>query len=149
MNLLMLMGLPRSGKSTKATIISQAFPGGAPIICPDDIRLALHGQQFYGPAEPFVWATAKVMAKALARRHELVILDATNITRRRRDDWKYGWTNRYILHIPTDKQTCIERAMAGSDAAILAAIERMAIQLELPEEDEGLVKWATGPYPFG
>src|SRR5882672_916000 len=57
--LICTVGLPRSGKSTWAR--SQSFP----IVCPDAIRIAIHGQRFISEAEPFVWATAKAMVRAL------------------------------------------------------------------------------------
>jgi predicted kinase len=71
--LIMTVGLPRSGKSTWA--IAQ----GHPVVCPDAIRLALHGQPFIATAEPVVWATAKLMVASLFEAgHGVVILDATN-----------------------------------------------------------------------
>lgn len=51
--LVLMVGLPRSGKSTIAR------SGRVPIVSPDAIRLALHGQPFIASAEPTVWATAK------------------------------------------------------------------------------------------
>ena len=81
--LIAMVGLPRSGKSTWAK------KAGHPIVSPDAIRLALHGQRFISEAEPFVWAIAKAMVRALfLAGHSAVILDATNNTRKRRDEWK-------------------------------------------------------------
>lgn len=77
--LTMMVGLPRCGKSTFAIQRSKAL--GAPIVNPDSIRLAIHGQVYLKSAEPFVWATAGTMVRSLfLTGHEEVILDATNLT---------------------------------------------------------------------
>lgn len=67
--LLVTVGLPRSGKSTWAK------QQGAPVVNPDAIRLALHGQAFLQEAEPLVWVMAKYMVEALfLAGHSTVIL---------------------------------------------------------------------------
>ena len=107
------------------------------MVNPDSIRLALHGQRFIALAEPFVWAVAKVMVRALfLAGHNTVILDACNTTRKRRDEWKSeDWLTRFI-QISTSKGTCIERAMTIGDIEILPFIERMDAQYEALEDDE-------------
>jgi predicted kinase len=129
--LIATVGLPRSGKSTWAK--SQAYP----IVNPDAIRLALHGQRFAANAEPFVWATAKVMVRALfGAGHKAVILDATNITRKRRDEWKSKEWGLFFKNIPTGSITCTARAIAEKDEDILPVIERMAAEYEAIQDDE-------------
>lgn len=136
--LLLTVGLPQSGKSTWAK------KQGVPIVNPDSIRLALHGQPFIGLAEPFVWAIAKVMVRALfLAGHDKVIVDATNTTAKRRDEWKSNaWDiHFYVLCGPEMKATCMERARSSacSDehaAGLVAAIERMAEQWEPLTEEE-------------
>ena len=124
-NLILTVGLPRSGKTTWARL------QGHPIVNPDSIRLALHGQRFYGPAEPTVWATAKLMVAALfGAGHKTVILDATNVSAKRRDDWKsYAPTLQIFEAGPV---TCLERALAENDQEIVPVIERMANEWDLP-----------------
>lgn len=122
--LIATVGLPRSGKTTWAQ--SQAWP----IVCPDSIRLALHGQRYAQQAEPFVWAIAKLMVRSLFDAgHKIVILDATNSTRARRDEWllPLEWS-LYFKVIDTPPDVCIERARAEGDEAIIPTIERMAAQ---------------------
>lgn len=123
--LTLMVGLPRSGKSTYARKM------GCPIVNPDSIRLALHGQRFASEAEPMVWAMAKYMVKALfLAGHRSVVVDATNTTKKRRDAWlSDGWTIR-MIHIDTPKATCIERAVAENDTDIVPVIERMADEFE-------------------
>lgn len=129
--LILTVGLPRSGKSTWAR------GRGFPIVCPDAIRLALHGQTFEPRAEPMVWAIARVMVAALFEAgHERVILDACNTTEKRRGEWKDERWRVWFECFPTDAATCIQRAKATGREDITPVIERMAAQLEWPQEED-------------
>jgi predicted kinase len=129
--LILLVGLPRSGKTTWAK--EQGFP----IVNPDSIRLAIHGQRFVSVAEPFVWAVAKTMVRALfLAGHTTVILDATNTTRKRRDEWKSDDCETRFMQISTAESICISRANEMGDTEIVPVIERMARQFEALEVDE-------------
>ena len=88
----LLVGLPRSGKSTYAKTT------GHPIVNPDSIRFALHGHAFVKQAESFVWAIAHKMVEALfLAGHSDVVLDATNTTAKRRKEWlSDDWSCKYI-----------------------------------------------------
>ena len=125
------VGLPRSGKSTWASTQN------VPIVNPDSVRLAIHGQRFIAEAEPFVWATVRAMVKALfLAGHPVVILDACNVTRKRRDEWKSDdWETAFKL-IPTPAIVCKQRAEGENDTAIIPVIDRMAEQFEALGEDE-------------
>lgn len=117
----MTVGLPRSGKSTWAQ--EQTFP----IVNPDSIRLALHGEPFIKAAEPMVWCLAKYMVKALFNAgHFFVILDATNITKERRDFWMNDDWECLYQYFSTSKETCIERAIKSHREDLIPVIERMA-----------------------
>jgi predicted kinase len=137
--LILMVGLPRSGKSTKALLY------GYPIVCPDAVRLALHGKTFLKEAEFMVWPMAVLMVKALfAAGHEHVVLDATNHTLKRRQfwydagDWQIGY-----CHITATKEECIARARAEQESAdppnhfdLVPVIERMADAWEDVTTDE-------------
>ncbi len=118
------VGLPRSGKTTWAK------KQGHPIVNPDSIRLALHGNRFIGLAEPFVWAIAYLMARALLLSgHDIVVVDATNITEKRRQAWSDSLQDIAEVNffaINTSKEDCIRRAQAMNDEDIIPVIERMA-----------------------
>lgn len=118
--LVLTVGLPRSGKSTWAK------RQGCPIVNPDSIRLALHGRPFYAPAEAFVWATAHLMVESLfLAGHRTVILDATNLTEKRRREWKNSaWECRFVC-FDTPEAVCIERAYSEGRYDLVSVIERM------------------------
>jgi len=129
--LILTLGLPRSGKSTWAR------QQGVPIVNPDSIRLAMHGKRFERLAEPYVWATAKVMVRALfLAGHPRVIVDSTNIKGRRSwytdvIPWK---TVLYIVDTP--KEVCIERAIATDQEDLIPVIERFSEEFEPPRITE-------------
>lgn len=129
--LIATVGLPRSGKSTWAR--TQAYP----IVCPDEIRTALHGRRFIAEAEPFVWAIATVMVRALfAAGHHFVILDACNTTRKRRDPWQSPeWALRFKYFDATE-DICLDRAEKNDDHGIGPIIGNMAAHFEPLAEDE-------------
>ena len=140
--LAILAGLPKSGKSTYAKILKEQ---GWVVVNPDTIRLALHGQQFVASAEPFVWATAELMARSLLMSEYKVLIDATNTTKKRRAQWlklsqEFGLRlDAYVMD--TSAEECHERNNwlheHGSSAVPPAVIDRMAAQWE-PVEEEGI-----------
>jgi predicted kinase len=119
------VGLPNSGKSTWAQKTN------LPVVNPDSIRLALHGQRFVESAEPLVWAIAEVMVSALFRAgHSAVVLDATNNTRKRRERWiDRPWRTVFVL-FDLSAEECCQRARDEGDEAIIPVIERMATERE-------------------
>lgn len=83
--LTIMCGLPGSGKSTylrESTETAKSI-----ILCPDDFRLAITGQQYYGPAEDMVWSHVKITARVLLKRGYDVIIDGTHLTRGSRGSW--------------------------------------------------------------
>lgn len=127
MTLHMMVGLPRSGKSTLANEMSKEL--GYPIVCPDDIRLALHGQAFVPEAEPMVWAIAKVMVASLFRRHDDVILDSCMVTKARRDEWKKYKRKFYV--VDTDIGICLDRG-----PELQEVIDKMYSEWETVEDND-------------
>lgn len=128
--LILTVGLPRSGKSTWAR--AQSYP----IVNPDAIRLAIHEQRFLLSAEPYVWTVARTMVKALfLAGHDTVILDATNTTKKRREEWLTTgeWWLRYHV-VDTPEAECLRRAEATGDQEILPIIKKMAAGYEPLEE---------------
>ena len=126
--LIMLVGLPYSGKSTLARRMD------APIVCPDEIRLALHGHRYAPAAERWVWAMADVMVKALfGAGHAQVVLDACSHTLERREAWASPHWSRKFVVMTTPLEVVRQRAAA--DAEIVEVIDRMASAYQGPELD--------------
>ena len=125
------MGLPRSGKST--WVKEQNFP----IVNPDAIRLAIHGQRFWAPAEKQVWAPANLMVRALfGAGHETVILDATNTSRKQRDQWQSDEWTTVFHHVDTPVALCEDRAVYDQMPDLIDVIRRMVDEFEPLEDDE-------------
>ena len=113
------VGLPRSGKTTWAQMQGRE----------------LHGQRFSSEAEPFVWLIAKVMVRSLFRAgNPIVILDACNNTRKRRDEWKEFRVVFKVIDTPAE--ACLERAMDEDDRHIIPVIGRMAAESQPLGDDE-------------
>jgi predicted kinase len=129
--LVLTVGLPRSGKSTWARDMDY------PIVCPDEIRLALHGKVFIKEAEPYVWAIAHTMVKALfGSRHSHVILDATNLSWGRRDEWRSEDWHRVAKTFRASTKECIKRAERTGRTDLIPVIGRMANGAEWPDAGE-------------
>lgn len=143
-NMVLLCGIPRSGKSTYAQQRKDTVRGCC-IVCPDEIRLALHGQRFEPRAEPMVWAMAEVMARSLLAQGHEVIIDATNTTTERRKPWirlardfaaplsiKVFQVPEYVAH---GRNKAPIGVVEGYSSLPSTVIERMAKQWE-PLTDE-------------
>ena len=129
--LILTVGLPRSGKSTWAK------KQNLPIVNPDSIRLALHGNAFTGEAERMVWTQAHYMVKALfLAGHDVVILDATNTTKKRRDEWKSKEWDTYFKVFKTPESICVERAFDDDSGLLIPIIRHMNENQEPLTEDE-------------
>ncbi len=141
--LILTVGLPRSGKSTWAR--SRVYP----IVSPDSIRLALHGRRYkhgdtISRAEPYVWAIAKTMVRALfIAGHDIVVVDACNHTKRRRADWEDPMWNLEFAVMQNDPEVCLSRVLddenldAELGRLLAEAVERMGAAYEPVTVDEG------------
>ena len=131
----MTVGLPRSGKSTFCKSLN------VPIVNPDSVRLALHGNAFIYDAEPMVWAITKYMVISLfIAGHTEVVLDATNTSVKRRDAWIDSRWARAFHVFNTTKETCIERAQESGRPDLVPIIEGMSEKFE-PYTSNELKEW--------
>lgn len=124
--LILTVGLPRSGKSTWA--ISQ----GCPVVNRDAIRLALHGQAYIAESEDMITVIEMYMVKSLfLAGHTKVIVDATHLKEEYRKRWEGTWRVEF-KGFPVLPETCIERAKNDGREDLIPIIERMAENVEWP-----------------
>jgi predicted kinase len=113
-------------------------------LSPDDFRLALHGRAHYGPAEQLVWASVDMAARALLIGGHAVVVDATNITRRRRAGWlrlarELGVPAEAFV-VATSLEECLRRNRLADRPVPPEVMDRMAEAWEpVQAELEGLV----------
>lgn len=132
--LICTVGLPRSGKTTWASQITQTH--GWAVVSPDAVRLAIHGQAYIQEAEPFVWATVETMVRALfLAGAEVLVLDACNVTRKSRARWKSERWATGFMEFFTPLEVCQERAYQ-TNPALLKVIDKMAREREPLELDD-------------
>lgn len=128
--LVCMMGLPRSGKSTWIKDLMGLYP----VVSTDALRLEMYGQRKWMPGEKLIWATADLMVRTLFRAgHTSVILDATNLTRWERDQWKSEKWDTVFHEISTPLWTCIDRANRDG----------------MPDLEEVILQLAAGSEPLG
>lgn len=129
--LIMMVGLPRSGKSTIAKSLD------IPIVDTDSIRKALGVFPFIAESETVVWMIAKYMVRALFfAGHTEVVLDATNLTKQSRAEWKSNLYDIVYYPVTTPVEVCIERAVKNEQYELIPIIERMSKAVEWPDENE-------------
>ena len=137
--LILMHGLPRSGKSTWA--LEQGFP----VVCPDAIRLCTTGKRWWGPIEYHVWATAKTMVRSLfLAGHKVVILDSTSRQRSARDMWKPELDVTWKLYYKPIKMfvhECVRRAIVAKMPELVEVIHYMAVNWEHITSEEEIEEW--------
>lgn len=110
--IIILVGLPGSGKSTFIDRTLLKRQKNYQIVCRDDIRLAL-GQVYESRLEPVVSMVNKVVCRALMERGLNIIIDETN-TRIKYIQSYIDLANEYeyrkvIIALDTDSKICKER----------------------------------------
>ena len=123
--LVLTVGLPRSGKST------WAHQQNCPVVNRDAIRLALYHQPYIQQAEDMVSAIEMYMVRALfIAGHKKVILDATHLKEKYRKRWEDSHWIIIFEYFHALKETCIYRAIKDDRKDLIPVIERMAADAE-------------------
>lgn len=136
--LIMLVGLPASGKSTIANELKDYY--NAIILSSDSIREELYGNASIQDDHNKVFDTLHTRANELLNKGVNVIYDATNINRKRRihvinnvltaDEYIAYYINRSVTHCLTMNE-CRERVVPNN------VIINMYKSLQIPLESEG------------
>jgi predicted kinase len=129
--LIVLVGLPRSGKSSLAKSM------GYPIVCLDSIRLALTGREYCEEAEAIVETIAKLMIYSLfLSGHDYVLMDATNVSIEDRNRWISKRWRREFVHIDTPCSECIARAIECDKLNLIPIIDIKGAKFVMPSLEE-------------
>lgn len=132
--LVLMCGLPRSGKSTWVKKHSKEYV----VVSPDEIRDKIFGHQFHRNAEPFVWAFAEGMVRLLLSQGKSVIIDATNLNYETRKTWfDIAIANKVkydLVWIKTPLKECIKRNNGSARKVPEDILVRMALIFENPGE---------------
>jgi predicted kinase len=138
----MLIGLPRSGKTTFRNQLIKQKTIDLTVVSADELRMLMFNKRFDVDNEPLVWYHRKIFLRSLMVHGKNVLIDETNTTIARRkglfdlcEQYKYDCIG---VHIATNRDICVSRALEDNDNDIIPIIDRMNNQFEKPNLiDEG------------
>ena len=127
-----LIGLPRSGKSTWADQNRE----GKFVVSADAFRLALYGDAYNRDKESQLWACVHACLAALVSEGADVIIDNTNITLKSRRSAlepfvRHGYNVVYV-QVCTSVEICLSRATQE----LKSVIDRMSLGFEALSDDD-------------
>jgi putative nucleotidyltransferase with HDIG domain len=131
------VGLPASGKSTFAKELSKRE--NAKILSSDQMRLELYGDVNDQEHNHEIFQELHRRAKQHLKSNQNVILDATNISTKKRMDVLQGLKDyqKEVYYFDTPFERCVERDMQRSRTVGERVIDRMYRQLQIPTYAEG------------
>lgn len=145
--LLILCGLPASGKSTYANAWGAEDPENRRRINYDDLRIELYGDgwKFNRPEENAMKKVALDRAKKALSSGLSVVIDNTNLSSNVREVWinlaKSLGVESEVFEIDTPLEVCVQRdrLRQGTKRVGRAVIERMALF-------HGMIDWSSPKY---
>lgn len=113
--LIMMRGLPGSGKSTKTEELLREY-GNYVRVNRDLLRTMLHFDKWSGPKEGLTKAAQRTIVAGMLKADVGVIVDDTNLTRGHHDSWrdlaKECGAQFEVCEVDTDWQVCVNRDAA-------------------------------------
>ena len=148
-----LVGAPGAGKSTVAEKITEGRNASSAIISSDAIRKELYGDEsIQGDSRQVFGIYYKRMIEAIDSGKLVVVMDATNLTKKNRQEYiwrirkRYSCTDVFIYadYVRTDLDTCLKRNASRSRVVPEPVVRRMYCKCQAPSVDEGfdrVVEW--------
>lgn len=140
--MIILRGLPASGKSTKAQELMVAH-GNAVRINKDLLRTMLHFDKFTGINEGHTRDAARKLSDWFLSQNMNVIIDDTNLNPGVMQSWKdlakIHNAKVEVIEVDTDWETCCERDLHREKSVGAYTIMRMAMQYGMWKPEKGVV----------
>lgn len=138
------MGLPGSGKSTKALEMYEMYTFQnipAVYISSDKVRMDVFGVEFHPDLEIFVWGYIERLVKSkLENKDKIVMLDSTNLTKTGRETFlrmaRNAGHETVGVYMSTPLSTCMERIADRPRKVPKDVLERMEKTRTMPDEVE-------------
>lgn len=133
--LVVVCGLPRSGKSTFARQLS------SPMVEPDAVRLAFQGRPFIRETEEWIWSLVRLMVRSLFYAgHADVVTTGIYGSKIQRRQWLANEIWRPVFCcVETPVQECLNRAKATLRPELEPVVLDIAKTWTAPTSDEGPV----------
>ncbi len=133
--LIMMKGLPASGKTTKAKEMLEEY-GNFVRVNRDQLRPMLHGDaRWSGKKEKLTVLTERILVANLLAADNSVIVDDTNLFQSHRDMWSNIAINSgakfEVYDMDADYETCVERDLARDNSVGIHVIGSMALKAGL------------------
>lgn len=140
--LIMMRGIPASGKSTKAEELSKLY--GMPRVNKDLLRVMLHFDKWSGKNESITAEAETALIRTLLKSHPGVIVDNTNLTQRHYDHYKALAESENVgfemVEMTTPYEVCLERDKYRTKSVGASVILKFALMTnQFPVPDKPLV----------
>ena len=143
--LVMLKGLPGSGKSTYAKKMVASSENQYGRVNRDDLRAMIFDGVWTGKREGVIVEVEKAIAEILLKNKITPVIDDTNLTIKHEDLWKNFSTENVVEFnietMPTSLQECINRDRLREKPVGEAIIQRMALDSGLIDFSEKKIIW--------
>lgn len=141
--MIIMRGLPASGKSTRAKELQETM-GNAVRINKDLLRKMLHFDRFTGRNEGLTRNASRTLAMHFLTNGTNVIIDDTNLNPGTLQSWKdlakYLDEKVEVLNLDTPVEECVSRDEGRTDSVGADVIRQMAMQFGLyPVPEKGFV----------
>lgn len=138
--LVMMCGLPRSGKTTFRNMLKEEVKDIF-VISADELRYLIYGQRYFDGGEDFVWSTRDKIFKYMLIQSKTILIDETNTSIKRRKaiielakQFKY---KVICVYVNTPLNICEGRARKD-DNDLRVVMDRMSKYFQVPLKAEGV-----------